>query len=101
MRLLKTICLVMALWGVPVAAFAQSGCGGQALSGLVCGNPGASTAPPGFSAITSLLDRGFGSTQGTILNRGASLWTETAVPSLGLNGGTGGSLTLNGSTSGS
>jgi hypothetical protein len=41
------------------------------------------------------------SLQGTILNRGASLWSSTATPTLGQNGGTGGSLTLQGSTSGS
>jgi hypothetical protein len=48
-----------------------------------------------------LIDRAFGSTQGTVLNRGASVWAAVATPSLGRNGGTGGAVTLNGATSGS
>ena len=81
------------------AAVAQ--CSGQPAAGLVCGNPNAATGLPLFVSQTSLLDRAFGTTQGTILNRGASVWSETSTPTLGKNGGTGGSLTLNGATSGS
>lgn len=80
-------------------AYAQ--CSGQPGSGLVCGNSTASTTLPTWATQTALLDRAFGSVQGTILNRGASVWAETPTPSLGRNGGTGGSLTLNGSSTGS
>ena len=87
------------LLSAAVPAWAQ--CSGQPASGLVCSNPNASQGQPSWSSLTLLFDRGLGSTQGTILNRGASTWAPTATPSLGLNGGTGGSLTLNGATSGS
>lgn len=82
-------------------AYAQSGCSGQPASGYVCGNGQASAGLPGFYSQTTLLDRGFGSGQGTVLNRTVSGWLATVAPSLGVNGGTGGSITLNGSTSGS
>jgi hypothetical protein len=81
------------------AAYAQ--CSGQPASGFVCGNPAASTGLPSFGSVSLLFDRALGGTQGMMLNRGASTWSGTATPSLGLNSGTGGSLTLNGSTSGS
>jgi hypothetical protein len=80
---------------------AWSQCTGQSASGLVCSNPNASQGQPSWSSLTLLFDRGLGATQGTILNRGASTWAATATPSLGLNGGTGGALTLNGSSTGS
>lgn len=82
-------------------AQAQSNCTGQPLPGLVCGNPNASQGLPSWATQTALLDQAFGTTQGTILNRGASVWAETSQPVLGKNGGTGGSVTLNGATSGS
>src|ERR1700677_5249150 len=82
-------------------AFAQ--CSGHPSTGRLCGNNAASTGLPGWQTMTSMLDRNFGapSVQGTILNRGASVWSATATPSLGLNGTAGGSLTLNGSSTGS
>jgi hypothetical protein len=84
-------------------AWAQTGCQGQPAAGGTCGNPAATAGLPSWATMTALLDRNFGgpSTQGTVLNRGASVWSATATPTLGLNGGTGGSLTLNGATSGS
>ena len=84
-------------------AWAQTGCQGQPAAGGTCGNPNAAAGLPSWATMTALLDRNFGgpSTQGTVLNRGASVWSATATPTLGLNGGTGGSLTLNGATSGS
>jgi hypothetical protein len=84
-------------------AWAQTGCQGQPAAGGTCGNPNATAGLPSWATMTALLDRNFGgpSTQGTMLNRGASVWSATATPVLGLNGGTGGSLTMNGATSGS
>lgn len=98
---LKVLALGALLLSVPSAAFAQGGCTGQPASGFVCGNSAATQGLPGFFSQSVLLDRGFGTTQGMMLNRGASTWSATATPSLGLNGGTGGSLTLNGSSTGS
>jgi hypothetical protein len=99
MRKIILIAFISALSGSP--AFAQ--CSGQPGAGLLCANPTASNALPTWTSQSSVLDRNFGapSVQGTILNRGASLWSATATPSLGKNGGTGGSVTLNGATSGS
>ena len=85
---------------LPSAAQAQSGCTGQSAPGFVCGNSTASQGLPSFKSQTSLLDRAFSSTQGVILNRGASNWSATATPSLGLNGTTSGSITFNGASSG-
>jgi hypothetical protein len=84
-------------------AWAQTGCQGQPAAGGTCGNPAATAGLPSWATMTALLDRNFGgpSTQGTMLNRGASVWSATATPTLGLNGGTGGQITLNGATSGS
>lgn len=83
------------------ASSASAQCSGQPGSGRVCGNPAASTGLPSWATQSSLLDRAFGSTPGTILNRGSSLWAETANPILGANGGASGSVTLNGSATGS
>lgn len=82
------------------AAPAWGQCTGQPASGLVCGNNAATTGLPGFVSQTSLIDRAFIASQGTILNRSASAWIATATPTLGLNGGTGGSLAFKGSASG-
>lgn len=82
---------------------AAAHCTGQPGAGLICGNNTATSTFPDWFTMTSLLDRNFGapSVQGTVLNRGASLWSATAAPSLGKNGGTGGSIILNGSSTGS
>lgn len=87
--------------GASSSAFSQ--CSGNPAAGLLCGNNSASATLPGWKSLTSMLDRNFGapSLQGSILNRGASNWSSTRTPSLGLNGGTGGSITFNGATSGS
>ena len=102
MQLTKSLIvgLVIAL-GASSSAFAQ--CSGQPAAGKTCANATASPTIPSWVTMSALLDRNFGgpSTQGTILNRGASVWSATATPTLGLNGGTGGSLTLNGATTGS
>lgn len=83
------------------SAFGQ--CAGNPAAGRLCGNSTAAPTLPGWQTMTSMLDRNFGgpSVQGTMLNRGASVWSATATPSLGLNGTAGGSLTLNGSSTGS
>ena len=99
MRLLKTILIGLAL--VLGASNAQAQCNGQPASGLVCGNPTASTGLPSWATQTALIDRAFGTTAGTVLNRGASVWAQTSQPTLGANGGTGGAVVLNGATSGS
>lgn len=86
--------------GMSSSAFAQ--CSGNPATGRVCGNPTAAPTLPSWATMSVMLDRNFGapSGQGTILNRGASLWSSTANPILGLNGTIGGSLTLAGATSG-
>lgn len=101
MRLLKALIVGLALLGSS-GAYAQN-CTGQPASGRLCGNNTAATGLPGWQTMTSMLDRNFGapSGQGTILNRGASVWSATATPSLGVNGGTGGAVILNGATTGS
>jgi hypothetical protein len=98
MRKLLLVAFIFVL--SPSGAFAQ--CSGQPGAGLLCSNPTASNTLPTWATQSAVLDRNFGapSTQGTILNRGASLWSATATPSLGKNGGTGGSLIFNGATSG-
>jgi hypothetical protein len=97
---LKALLLGLALLCGASSAQAQN-CSGQAASAAVCGNPNASTGLPSWATQTALLDRAFGTTTGTILNRGASVWAETSGPTLGANGGTGGSIILKGATSGS
>jgi hypothetical protein len=92
---LTGVALVFALG---TGAYAQ--CSGQPPSGRICGNNQSTTAPPVFATGTSLFDQTFGSTSGSVLNR-QSTWVRTSQPILGANGGTGGSVTLNGSTSGS
>jgi hypothetical protein len=100
-----TNCLKALIIGLTVVLGASSAraqnCSGQAASATICGNPNASTGLPSWATHTALLDRAFGTTSGTVLNRGASVWTETAQPVLGANGGTGGAIVLNGATSGS
>lgn len=70
-------------------AHAQN-CNGQAGAGGICGNPGATTGFPSFTSLNLLLDRNFGTTQGRMLNRGASTWSATSSPVLGLPGTTDG-----------
>lgn len=73
---------------------AYSDCTGQFSAGQTCGNAGASNAPPSASLLSPLLDRNFGapSPQGTILNRGATLWSATRAPVLGNPGTNTGTL---------
>jgi hypothetical protein len=92
---LTGVALVFAL---STGAYAQ--CSGQPPSGRICGNNQSTAAPPVFATGTSLFDQTFGNTPGSVLNR-QSTWVRTSQPILGANGGTGGSVTLNGSTSGS
>ena len=94
------VSIALAFFALCSAAQAQSGCNGQTSSGYICGNSSASTGLPGLVPSTSLFDRAFGSTPGTVLNRTTS-WGTTSQPTLGANGGTGGAITLNGATSGS
>ena len=92
----------VALWlFVPGTQSAAQSCSGQFQAGQVCGNSGASQAPPGANTLSPLLDRNFGapSASGTILNRGASVWSATATPTLGASG-TLGSLSFGNATSG-
>lgn len=71
------------------AAFGQ----GQIGPGNVWGNTTAAKAPGQDSAITAILDRAFGSTRGSLLERGASGWalfTPSATARVPyLSGGTG------------
>jgi len=82
----------------PMAASAQT-CNGQFPPSYVCGNVGVSTAPPNAQPVTAILDT-FGTQQGTVLNRGASVWSETATPVLGVAGSLQGSIGLAGATAG-
>jgi len=84
-----------------VAAFmfpvvAQADCSGQYAAGQVCGNSGAALGLPTAQGLSPILDRNFGapSAQGTMLNRGASLWSATPTPVLGIAGATDGTLGL-------
>lgn len=96
----KALLVALLVLAGGTAASAQGGCSGQPASGFVCGNNAATAGLPGFVSQTSLLDRAFAASQGMILNRSASAWIATATPTLGVNGGTGGSLAFKGSTSG-
>ncbi len=91
--------LVLALLG-STSAFSQ--CSGNPAAGRICANVGATPTIPGWATASAVLDRNFGapSGEGTILNRGSSLWSATAAPVLGLNGTVGGSVILKGATSG-
>lgn len=99
--ILKT--LAIGIFLVLGSSSAYSQCSGNPAAGRLCGNASASATLPGWQTMTSMLDRNFGapSTQGTILNRGASVWSATASPTLGLNGGNGGAVILEGSSTGS
>lgn len=97
MRLLIRVLIAFSVL-FPAAAYCQ--CGGQAASGYACGNGAASTGFASFYPLSTLFDRGIGSGQGTILNRSGTGWVATVAPTLGLNGGTGGSIALEGATSG-
>lgn len=98
MRLKALLIALAVALGAPSAAQAQ--CTGQPASGLLCGNGAASAGLPAWVTVPAILERGAGATPGTVLNRGASVWSATATPQLGNNGGTGGSITFKGSTSG-
>lgn len=66
------------LWAALALAWplgAHAACTGQYQPGQVCGNSGASQADPRGSSISSILDRGIGSTRGSLMERGASGWT--------------------------
>lgn len=99
-RNFKALALIVALLA-PASALAQSGCGGQSASGMVCGNSAATTGLPSLGSVTNLLDRAMGNAQGRVLARGAGGWASTPNPTLGINGTVGGAITLNGATSGS
>lgn len=61
-------------------------------SGDVLGNSGAGTAEPTAATLTAMIDRAFGSTEGQILQRGASAWQILAPGSIGqflVSGGAG------------
>lgn len=89
----------LALVFISTSAYAQ--CSGQPPSGRFCGNPSASTTLPAWATGSAMFDRAFGSAQGSILNRNGSSWVDTRTPSLGLNGTAGGTVTLQGATTGS
>ena len=99
---LRTIALA-ALLAVGASSSAFGQCSGNPPAGRICGNGTAAAGLPSWYTMSIMLDRNFGapSAQGTMLNRGASLWSATATPSLGLNGTAGGSIALQGATSGS
>jgi hypothetical protein len=90
------------LLALATSSSALAQCSGNPASGLLCGNATASATLPTWFTLTSLLDRNFGapSGDGSLLNRGASAWSATRTPVLGLNGTAGGTLTLRGATSG-
>lgn len=79
---------------------AMAQCTGSPAAGRVCANPAAAPTLPAWSTVTALLDRAFAGASGQVLNRGASVWTSTSTPTLGIPGTTGGAITLAGLTSG-
>jgi hypothetical protein len=50
-------------------------CNGQTSSGNICGNPTGSQAPPSLTSLSSILDRVYGTSIGSIIYRGSSVWT--------------------------
>lgn len=68
-------------------------------SGNLIANSTSGSGEPISTTLTALIDRAMGSAQGTVLNRGASVWTASATPTLGKSG-TLGSLTFGNATSG-
>lgn len=97
---MKRLLLLAALVLFPTIANAQ--CSGQPASGYICGNPTADKGLPTWATQSALLDRNFGgpSLQGSVLNRGVSVWESTRTPVLGVPGVATGSLGLAGVTSG-
>lgn len=84
-------------------ASALADCNGQFQPAYWCGNSnGSSQAPPSGRSASSLLDAAFGnpSAPGTVLNRGASLWSVTPNPVLGNPGSSLGSIGFANTTSG-
>lgn len=90
--------LVLAL---AASSTASAQCSGNPAAGRVCGNPTSAATLPTWATQTSMLDRAFGTTQGTVLNRQGSAWIATVTPFLGAAGGNSGALILEGGTSGS
>jgi hypothetical protein len=83
------------------ATSSWASCTGQFASGQACGNTTGVLGVPTGVGLSPLLDSAFGapSAQGTILNRGTSVWSQTVSPVLGNPGTTTGTLGL-GSLSG-
>ena len=96
---LKAVLIALAV-ALGASSGAQAQCTGNPASGLLCGNGAASAGLPAWVTVPAILERGAGATPGTVLNRGASVWSATATPQLGNNGGTGGSIVFKGATSG-
>lgn len=64
-------------------------------SGDVLGNSGSSTAEPAAATMTAMLDRAFGSTEGQLLQRGATVWQVLAPGTAGQALLSGGAAALN------
>jgi hypothetical protein len=95
---MKRIATILALLLLAAPAFGQAI--GQLPAGNVWGNPTASRGVAQPTSITSILDRALCSAQGNVVARGASAWTCSVSPVLGLPGSTQGSLGFAGATSG-
>ncbi len=97
MMKISRLLLAAALTLAPAIAVAQTGNLG---AGQVWGNDSATSRPSRPTDVSPLLDRAFGSGQGSVLVRGAATWDDTRTPVLGLAGTAIGTLGFSGNTSG-
>ena len=83
MRLKSIVIGLLLAIAASSSAFAQ--CTGNPPSGRLCANGAGAAGLPSWYTQSVVLDRNFGnpSVQGTMLNRGASLWSATATPTSG------------------
>ena len=77
--ILRTLVVFIGLLLMLASPASAQSCNGQFTAGQVCGNAAGGLAPPNAQVLSPLFDRNFGapSAQGTILNRGASVWGAT------------------------
>jgi hypothetical protein len=94
--MLKRLCLLAALL-IPSSALAQTA---QLSAGQLWANDTANTRTARAASPSPWLDQAFNTNQGSVLNRGASVWSSTRTPVLGLAGTAVGTLGFENATSG-
>ncbi len=93
----RKVAVAVLLAGFSCPALAQSI---QLAPGQVIGNSTAAQRPSTATSLSPLLDQAFNSNQGSIFNRGPTVWAATRTPVLGLVGAATGTLGFAGITSG-